>query len=49
MQGVIVGKTLTYWATVLRFAGALVARQQYLPGLVAEADGTAFRARGSRC
>ena len=43
--GVIVGKTLSYWAIVLRFAGALVARQQYLPGLVAEKDGTTFRAR----
>ncbi len=43
--GVIVGTTLTCWATILRFAGALVARQQYLPGVVAEADGTAYRAR----
>jgi SNF2 Helicase protein len=43
--GVVVGKTLAYWAAVLRFAGALVARQHYLPGLVAEADGTTFRAR----
>ena len=42
--GVVVGKTLAYWATVLRFAGALVARQQYLPGMVAEDDGTTFRA-----
>ena len=42
--GVVVGKTLAYWATVLRFAGALVARQQYLPGMVAEGDGTTFRA-----
>src|SRR5262249_43179947 len=43
--GVVAGKTLSYWATVLRFAGALVARQQYLPGVVAEADGTTFEAR----
>ncbi len=43
--GVVVGKSLAYWATVLRFAGALVARQQYLPGVVEEADGTTFRAR----
>lgn len=43
--GVIVGHTLSYWATVLRFAGALVARQRYLPGLVVEKDGTTFRAR----
>ncbi|MEN6548608.1 MAG: DEAD/DEAH box helicase, partial [Armatimonadia bacterium] len=31
--GVIVGYDLRYWATALRFAGALVARQQFLPGL----------------
>jgi hypothetical protein len=43
--GMVVGKTLTYWATVLRFAGALVARQQYLPGVVVEGDGTTLRAR----
>jgi SNF2 family DNA or RNA helicase len=30
--GVIVGKTLAYWTTALRFAGTLVARQQFLPG-----------------
>jgi SNF2 family DNA or RNA helicase len=29
--GVVVGATLTYWATALRFAGALVAREQFLP------------------
>jgi SNF2 family DNA or RNA helicase len=29
--GVVVGKTLAYWANALRFAGALVARQQFLP------------------
>lgn len=31
--GVLVGRDLSYWATVLRFAAALVARQQYLPGI----------------
>jgi SNF2 family DNA or RNA helicase len=31
--GVIVGGDLAYWARALRFAGALVARQQFLPGL----------------
>ena len=31
--GIVVGKTLAYWSSVLRFACALVARQQYLPGL----------------
>ena len=43
--GLVVGKTLAYWGSVLRFAGALVARQQYLPAVVAGADGTTFRAR----
>ena len=43
--GAIAGKTLDYWATVLRFAGSLVARQQYLPGVVVEGDGTTFLAR----
>ena len=31
--GVIVGKDLAFWATALRFAGALVAKQQFLPGI----------------
>ena len=42
--GVVVGKTLNYWATVLGFAGALVARQRYLPGLIADAVGPTFQA-----
>jgi SNF2 family DNA or RNA helicase len=29
--GVIVGATLAFWANVLRFAGALVAREQFVP------------------
>lgn len=41
--GVIVGHDLAYWATALRFAGAIVARQQYLPG-IANVDG-AYHAR----
>jgi SNF2 family DNA or RNA helicase len=41
--GVVVGKTFAYWATALRFAGALVARQQYLPGITGGSDGTTFR------
>ena len=36
--GVVVGSDLTYWAEALRFAGAIVARQQFLPGLGDEAD-----------
>jgi SNF2 family DNA or RNA helicase len=31
--GVVVGKTLAFWATALRFAATLVARQQFLPGV----------------
>lgn len=31
--GVIVGNDLAFWAEMLRFAGTLVARQQYLPGV----------------
>ncbi len=36
--GVIVGHDLAYWAETLRFAGSMVARQQYLPGLTADRD-----------
>jgi len=36
--GVVVGGDLAYAATVLRLAGSLVARQQYLPG-IAESEG----------
>jgi len=31
--GVVVGRDLAFWARAMRFAGALVARQQFLPGL----------------
>jgi SNF2 family DNA or RNA helicase len=31
--GLVVGKTLAFWARALRFAAALVARQQFLPGV----------------
>jgi SNF2 family DNA or RNA helicase len=31
--GFLIGTTLTYWATALRFASGLVAREQFLPGL----------------
>jgi SNF2 family DNA or RNA helicase len=41
--GVVVSPTLAYWAEVLRFAGAMVARQRILPGVERE-DG-AYRAR----
>lgn len=32
-SGVIGGNDLTFWTRVMRFAGGLVARQEYLPGL----------------
>jgi SNF2 family DNA or RNA helicase len=41
--GVVVGKTLAFWTTALRFAGALVARQHFLPGV--EQTGRTSRAR----
>ena len=31
--GVVVGKTLAFWTRAFRFAAALVARQQFLPGV----------------
>ncbi len=31
--GVVIGKTLAYWTVAFRFAGALVAREQFLPGI----------------
>ena len=34
--GVMAGVDLAYWATAMRFAGSLVARQQFLPDLVRE-------------
>jgi SNF2 family DNA or RNA helicase len=43
--GVIVGPSLAFWATVFQFAGALVSRQEYLPGLATEPTGTGYRAR----
>jgi SNF2 family DNA or RNA helicase len=40
--GVLVGKDLAFWATALRFAGALVAREQFLPDV--EQAGGSWRA-----
>jgi SNF2 family DNA or RNA helicase len=40
--GILVGPTLAYWTRALRFAGALVAREQLVPGV--RRDGTAWRA-----
>ena len=36
--GVIVGVDLAYWAEALRFAGSMMARQQFLPGFTTDAD-----------
>jgi len=41
--GVVIGKPLNFWTNALRFAGALVAQQQFLPG--EEANGKTARAR----
>lgn len=43
MPGIIAGADLIYWAAAMRFAGGLVARQQFLPDLVQENSG--FHAR----
>src|SRR5205085_2916674 len=32
-QGVVVGVDLTFWAQAVRFAGSIVARQSFLPGI----------------
>ncbi|WP_246198240.1 DEAD/DEAH box helicase [Solidesulfovibrio aerotolerans] len=32
-RGVVIGNDLAYWAEMIRYAGALVARQQYLPSV----------------
>jgi SNF2 family DNA or RNA helicase len=40
--GLLVGATLAFWATSLRLAGALVAREQFLPDI--EQTGRAWRA-----
>ena len=32
--GVIIGRDLAFWATALQFSGSLVARQQFLPGII---------------
>jgi SNF2 family DNA or RNA helicase len=37
--GVIISNDLRFWATIMRFAGTLVTRQLFLPGLQMDADG----------
>jgi SNF2 family DNA or RNA helicase len=36
--GVLIGNDLTYWVAAMRFAGTLVARQQFLPDVIEEGD-----------
>ncbi|WP_435011375.1 DEAD/DEAH box helicase [Tundrisphaera lichenicola] len=47
--GLVVGGTLAYWAEALRFAGSLVARQQFLPAVerTEGQEGPRHRARWS--
>lgn len=33
-QGLVIGDDLAYWAEALRFAGSMVARQHYIPGVI---------------
>lgn len=40
--GVVIGPTLAYWTTALRFAGSLVTREQFVPSL--REEGESFRA-----
>ncbi len=35
-SGILIGDDLVYWSKAFRFAGSLVTRQQYLPGLTTE-------------
>lgn len=37
--GIILGADITYWTQVLRFAGSLVSREKYLPGICRKATG----------
>src|SRR5262249_26104999 len=43
--GGVLGPALRYWTSGLRTAGALLARQSYLPAGGADESGTIFRAR----
>ena len=40
--GILIGPTLAFWTRALRLAGALVAREQFVPGL--RKEGTSWRA-----
>jgi SNF2 family DNA or RNA helicase len=39
IPGVVLGADLIWWSEALRFSGALVARQKYLPGIAIDAEG----------
>ena len=39
-SGVILGWDLVYWSEALRYGGSLVARQQYLPNLTDDGNGS---------
>ena len=43
--GVAVGRSLAFWAEAARFAGSLAARERFLPGVVATAEGDRYEAR----
>jgi len=45
--GIMVGPDLAFWVAAMQFAGALTARQQFLPGLVREEDGYHARWRAA--
>jgi SNF2 Helicase protein len=45
--GILVGPDLVWWTAAMRFAGALVARQQFLPGLTSENGGYHARWRAA--
>ena len=42
VPGLMVGDDISYWADALRMAGSLIARQQFLPGLIK--DGSRYKA-----
>ena len=46
-SGIMLGNDLAFWTSVLRFAGSLVARQQFLPAVANDHDGDGYRASWS--
>ncbi len=37
-RGVLIGKDMSYWATALRFAGSLIAKEKYIPSIIEEKE-----------